>query len=121
MLQYNIVIYTNHNYNEEDYNFNFQYEITISPQDIINLFISIVLLGWLNDNHFILLFPNDIPDNLIENVNKNIITLNEKNININKNNKISSKNESKIDNKNKEQINNDSDIKNYKEYLQNYI
>lgn len=68
----NIVIYTNHNYNEEDYNFNFQCETAISPQDILNPFIPIILLGLVNDNHFILLFPKDLPDNFIKNVNKKI-------------------------------------------------
>lgn len=91
----------NHNYNYEDYNFNFQYETAIIPQDIINPFLPIVLLGWVNGNHFILLYPFDLLDNFIENANKNNLTLNGKNININKINKISSM-KNKKDNKKRE-------------------
>lgn len=86
----NIIIYTNNNYNKNNKNFTFHYETFKSPQDILNPFIPILLIGWCISNHYILLLaknnvllnPNIIPvdpnNNIIE--ANNLITINNKKI-----------------------------------------
>ena len=61
ILNCNIVIYANNHFNDNNTKFTFIYETTISPQDQLNPFAPIILIGWVNDNHFILLFPKDFP------------------------------------------------------------
>jgi hypothetical protein len=65
ILHCNIIIYTNYNFSEIDKSFNFEFETIISPINQINPFYPIILMGWVNYIHYILIFPIDYPDNLI--------------------------------------------------------
>ena len=54
----NIIIYRNNNYTDQDQNYSFQFETIINKySNYINPFASIILLGWVNNNHYVLLFP----------------------------------------------------------------
>ena len=74
----NIVIYRNDNFNDDDKNYNFHFETIINQySETINPFIPIILIGWVNNNHYVLIFPKNYPINLTQNKDKNI---NNKNI-----------------------------------------
>jgi len=123
-LNCNIVIYTNHNFNDHSKKYTFIYETTISPQDQLNPFVPIILIGWVNYNHFILLFPKDFPTNLVENINifnlSQRIPKKENNNNISKlpNIQINEKTKNKDDN---QIIDNERDNKKYNEYLTSFV
>ena len=71
----NIIIYRNNNYTDQDQNYSFQFETIINKySNYINPFASIILIGWVNNNHYVLLFPKKISQKGIK--NNSIITNN---------------------------------------------
>ena len=57
----NIVIYRNENLNTNSKYYNLEYQtITNKYDEFINLFKPNILLVWINNNHYILLIPNNI-------------------------------------------------------------
>ena len=68
ILHCNIIIYNNFNFSEEDEKFKFDYETMISDNDILNPYYPIILIGWVNNIHYILIFPKDHPNDLICNL-----------------------------------------------------
>ena len=150
ILHCNIIIYTNFNFAEKDMSFNFEFETIISPNNQINPFYPIILMGWVNNIHYILIFPIDYPDNLIcdliineeENIIQNytdnkkpIVPFNNK-LNIyNNNNKINNnkqiqkslekksadKKESIPEKNKKKNVRSNNDMLKYKEFLSTYV
>ena len=71
----NIIIYRNNNYTDQEQNYSFQFETIINKYtNYINPFASIILIGWVNNNHYVLLFPKKISQKVIK--NNSIITNN---------------------------------------------
>ena len=61
LLNCNIVIYRNENLNSNSKYYNLEYQTIINKYDeFINLFKPNILLVWINNNHYILLIPNNI-------------------------------------------------------------
>ena len=92
----NIIVYRNNHYNIKDRNYNFTFETIINKyDDIINPFSPIILLGWVNNNHYVLLVPKNFQINNVDNNirNNNINTFkkgdNKNTINSKKNKTIS--------------------------------
>ncbi len=124
ILNCNIVIYKNENLNTNSKDYNLEYETIINKYDeFINPFKPIILLAWINNNHYILLIPNNINIDFKNYVNKKFkkINLFKKN---NKNDTSENENKSDIneDVKTDQNIIEDENIShNYKDYLMNYI
>ena len=60
--------------NDKRYNFNFE-TIINKKEDILNPFAYIILLGWVNNNHYVLLYPKNFCLNAMSNkimINNNI-------------------------------------------------
>ena len=80
LLNCNIILYKNENSVHSDIIYKFIYETIISADDILNLFKYSILIGWVNNNHYILLYPKnfEISKNftLSQNLNNNIINQN---------------------------------------------
>ena len=54
----NIIVYRNNKYNIDDKNYTFTFETIINKyDDSINPFAPYILIGWVNNNHYILLVP----------------------------------------------------------------
>ena len=60
----NIIVYRNNQYifNEKNYTFNFE-TIINQYDDYINPFSPIILIGWINNNHYVLLVPKNYQTN----------------------------------------------------------
>ena len=137
----NIIIYRNNNYNMNDKRYNFNFETIINKkEDILNPFAYIILLGWVNNNHYVLLYPKNFSLNSMTNkimINNNIsIKKGDNIINISNSQKIQSQtpkknlrnskgNENKInENTSSENENNinfkDMNLK-FKNYFLNYV
>lgn len=67
MLRCNIIIYTNVNYSIADSQYKFEYEAKTASNDILNPFFPIILIPWININHYKLLFPKE-KNNKIEKI-----------------------------------------------------
>ena len=59
LLNCNIIIYKNENYDHSGITYNFIYETVISADDVLNPFKHLILIGWVNNNHYILLYPKN--------------------------------------------------------------
>ena len=56
----NFIIYKNANYNYNDKNYNFVFQTIINQNEhSLNRFKPIILLGWVNNNHYVLLLPKN--------------------------------------------------------------
>ena len=63
----NIIVYRNNQYNINDKNYKFSFETIINKyNDNINPFSLIILIGWVNNNHYILLVPKNFQKNKVD-------------------------------------------------------
>ena len=68
----NIIVYRNNKYNINDKNYTFTFETIINKyNDSINPFAPIILIGWVNNNHYVLLVPKNFQLNKIDCIKTN--------------------------------------------------
>jgi len=120
----NIIIYRNNKYNHNNNKYKFDFETIINKyKEDINPFIPMILIGWVNNNLYVLLFPKNYEEENIGN-NYNNLEISNKKDNLNKDlMKILIQNNKKslVKKENKElQKYSNNDI-NFKDILSNYV
>ena len=112
----NFIIYKNENYNNNDITYNFIFETIINQNEhYLNPFKPIILLGWVNNNHYVLLLPKTTILELTPLEYRNNLNDNSKEEKDNSSSKESNEEISKI-NTDKIKLNTQ-----FKEYLNNYV
>ena len=71
LLNCNIIVYNNINYSLSSKNYNFVETNIYKGDHTINPFSPIILLGWVNNNYYVMLYPKNM--NLFNPLNENNI------------------------------------------------